>query len=151
MTYPLQTVGLKVKQIINEDGKFKNCADIRRDMYDTNKIEYYTLCNSIPMPWKRILRMDYREGQLRDNRLDNVLTCKNASQMVYMSWSEMSVHYIPRQDKWVPILNQEMPTEEMHKLCNQAFVVTNSAKLRSFHYKINMHASSKRILIRMWN
>ena len=24
--------------------------------------------------------------------------------------------------------------------CNHAFVVTNSAKLRSFHYKINMHA-----------
>ena len=91
------TNGLKVKQIINEDGKFKNYADIRRDMCDTSKIEYYTLCNSIPMPWRRILRMDYGEGQLRDNRLDNVLTCKNASQMVYSELVRNVCALLPRQ------------------------------------------------------
>ena len=126
-----------VRQILNEDGNFKSYSELD-DQHKRviNFIDYYSICELIPYTWKRILRIFTHEGKAHNRMLATICDQEGVTSVIYQGLVENICVVIPRLDQWKVILDKGITIQEFHQLCSNIHAITNSAKLRSFQYKI---------------
>ena len=121
----------QVKDIINEDGSFCAYSELQGKI---DFLEYYRLCDSISIVWKRIIRNDTTLGNPPRQYLAEILTVEKAANMIYTEL--INDFYIAEstKDKWEILLAEPINMVQFHRHFKNIYIVTNISKLRSFQY-----------------
>ena len=127
---------IKFGKIINECNQFKNFAPAQAEFTGAlTFVEYYGTCETIQMPWKRILSKDSNDDQAHDNTFEYILSDSNPLNTMYIEIVNRKRIVIDKLEKWELMLKEELSLADLYT----HFSITNSAKLRSFQYNIMQH------------
>ncbi len=140
-----------VKDFFNNEGKPMTYEEFNtKHGTFLNFIEYYGITKAIPSHVKEKLQNDTFEIEGIGTNYTMFLEKKFNSKYFYNN-SIVSPQVLQKiTDKWEHIIEMPMSTDELSKSLANIKVITLSTKLRSFYYRLLVHALITNVQLHKW-
>ena len=138
----LYSKGLKhLSDLLHEDNSFLSFQEFSTKFSTKDFLYYNALIKSIPPIWIDYLRQDDTDLSFKDKYIEWG-SVKRTAACIYNHLISNQHQIYPKYLKWKRILGEEFTNEfeDFPRLINRMYVMTNSTKLRSFHFRILHHA-----------
>lgn len=142
---------IQIKDLLNMDDNFMSINQFKNRFPNLNFMRYVSLLHAIPTQWKKAL---FNRVQLATYRPPRFMNVVKGEPLVRISYKALHTHlFLPDQkrNKWERILRIEIWPDEFSKNVKKLWLTTNYSKLRSFQYKLFMHAIVTNVQLKLWN
>lgn len=135
--------------IVNADYTFKSIVQIKVSYPNIDILEYFSLIQSIRPTWRRWLKYDSNIEMPvpRIQLLDKLSTIVSTA---YACMNDATFVSDYKCVKWSNKLNLDISLAQFVKIIKNIWLITNTSKLRSFQYKILMHAIVTNVTLYKW-
>lgn len=140
---------LNMSDILNADLSFKSIAQVRAMSTQIDILEYMSLVQNIPQHWKRLLRRD-TNIQVPIPRYQLLDKYQSIVRIAYTCMNNRTFVTDAKRNRWEVKFDIELWPEQFAKIYKAIWSITNNSKLRSFQYRLLMHALVTNVQLFRW-
>lgn len=114
-------------------------------------LDYISVVQSIPYEWKRWIKNDtHSNGPLIEPYYQMLSTVKSVVSIAYNAFHTHRFLLNNKANKWFSVVGVELWPDEFLKIVKALWSITNCSKLRTFQYKLLMHAIVTKVNLKQW-
>jgi len=136
------TAGIKYINNLLDGNKWKSPLELEQEFdIKINLLDYLGILNSIPVTWRRILKLDHYNGNNMNgdtytSNIDKLLSCKQVNKSVYMELvSKKCCIPTKRWENWLEELGEDISELDWLDIFPRINKCTTSTRLRSLGYR----------------
>lgn len=144
---------IRVSDIVHSDFSFLSIIEFTNKFPGINFMEYVSVVQAFPVEWRRWFRNKNGPDFGIDSFQPRVLLIDAQKSIVNISYRTFHRNmYLleTKRLKWQMILDTPLWIQDIMKVVKKLRIITNDAKLRSYQFKLLMHAVVTNIQLQKW-
>lgn len=141
---------IKIQDLIYQGNVFLSAFQFQQRFPGINIMEYFAVIQAIPLEWKQWLAVNRVSRHCVVPKYVLLEQHNSIVSLAYKSFHTNVYLADAKRDKWCVILNISIWPNEFLKLVGRIWMITNYGKLRSFQYRLFMHAIITNVHLKIW-
>lgn len=142
---------VKITHLLDETFKFYSVDTFRAKFPNINYIDYIATIRAIPMQWKQVLVDNLYANH--DPEFPGIAVLEQNTSIVSIVYTALhkNVYLLAMKvDKWEQLFGYPIWPTDFNRIVNRTWNLTVNAKLRSFQYRLLLHAIPTNEKLKKW-